>query len=114
MRWAREAGVEKILLSVYPHNTAAIALYRSFGFVEEGRLARQSRKSYGDEDEILMATWLGEAGDAGRASRAEDVSRVSALVRVGLLGCGNVGRGRSACCTTTPTTSRCARAAASR
>jgi ribosomal protein S18 acetylase RimI-like enzyme len=48
---------------VYPHNTGAIALYRSFGFVEEGRLARQSRKSYGDEDEILMATWLGESGD---------------------------------------------------
>jgi len=63
VRWAREAGVEKILLSVYPHNTGAIALYRSFGFVEEGRLARQSRKSYGDEDEILMATWLGESGD---------------------------------------------------
>ena len=63
LRWAREAGVEKILLSVYPHNTGAIALYRSFGFVEEGRLARQSRKSYGDEDEILMATWLGESGE---------------------------------------------------
>jgi ribosomal protein S18 acetylase RimI-like enzyme len=63
LRWAREAGVEKILLSVYPHNTGAIALYRSFGFVEEGRLARQSRKSYGDEDEILMAMWLGESGE---------------------------------------------------
>ena len=59
LRWARGVGVEKVLLSVYPHNTAAIALYRKFGFVEEGRLARQSRKSYGDEDEILMATWLG-------------------------------------------------------
>ena len=60
LRWARGVGVEKVLLSVYPHNTAAIALYRKFGFVEEGRLARQSRKSYGDEDEILMATWLGQ------------------------------------------------------
>ena len=59
-RWARGVGVEKILLSVYPHNTAAIALYRKFGFVEEGRLIRQSRKTHGDEDEILMATWLGE------------------------------------------------------
>jgi ribosomal protein S18 acetylase RimI-like enzyme len=44
---------------VYPHNEAAIALYRSFGFVEEGRLARHSRKSYGYEDEILMAVWIG-------------------------------------------------------
>jgi diaminopimelate decarboxylase len=58
IRWARGVGVEKIVLSVYPHNVGAIALYRRFGFVEEGRLARQSRKSYGYEDEILMARWL--------------------------------------------------------
>jgi len=56
--WARDRGVEKVLLSVYPHNTAAIALYRKFGFVDEGRLARHSRKSYGYEDEILMSAWL--------------------------------------------------------
>jgi diaminopimelate decarboxylase len=65
VRWARGVGVEKILLSVYPHNTAAIALYRKFGFVEEGRLLRQSRKTHGDEDEILMATWLGEERGQG-------------------------------------------------
>ena len=48
VRWARGAGVEKLVLSVYPHNTGAIALYRKFGFVEEeGRLSRQSHKSYG-------------------------------------------------------------------
>jgi len=56
--WARGVGVEKLVLSVYPHNTGAIALYRKFGFVQEGRLSRQSRKSYGDEDEILMAAWI--------------------------------------------------------
>jgi L-amino acid N-acyltransferase YncA len=50
------------VLSVYPHNEAAISLYRSFGFVEEGRLARHSRKSYGYEDEILMAAWIGSDG----------------------------------------------------
>jgi diaminopimelate decarboxylase len=59
IRWARSVGVEKIVLSVYPHNTAAIALYRKFGFVEEGRLVRQSHKSTGYEDEVLMAAWLG-------------------------------------------------------
>lgn len=58
-RWAREVGVEKLVLSVYPGNTAAIALYRKFGFMEEGRLSRHSRKSYGYEDEILMAAWTG-------------------------------------------------------
>jgi ribosomal protein S18 acetylase RimI-like enzyme len=56
--WARRVGVEKVVLSVYPHNTAAIALYRKFGFVDEGRLAGHSRKSYGYEDEVMMATWL--------------------------------------------------------
>ena len=62
IRWARAVDVEKIVLSVYPHNTAAIALYRRFGFVDEGRLARHSRKSYGYEDEILMAVWIGGDG----------------------------------------------------
>jgi ribosomal protein S18 acetylase RimI-like enzyme len=60
--WSKEAGVEKLVLSVYPHNEAAISLYRSFGFVEEGRLARHSRKSYGYEDELLMAAWIGSDG----------------------------------------------------
>ena len=64
LRWSRSVGVEKIVLSVYPHNAGAIALYRRFGFVEEGRLARHSRKSYGDEDEILMAVWIGDRGRA--------------------------------------------------
>jgi len=35
--WAREAGVEKVVLSVYPHDEAVVALYRTFGLVEEGR-----------------------------------------------------------------------------
>jgi ribosomal protein S18 acetylase RimI-like enzyme len=60
--WSTGAGIEKLVLSVYPHNDAAISLYRSFGFVQEGRLARHSRKSYGYEDEILMAAWIGSDG----------------------------------------------------
>ena len=59
IRWAKGVGVEKIVLSVYPTNTAAIALYRRFGFVDEGRLARQSRRSGGYLDEVLMGLWLG-------------------------------------------------------
>ena len=59
IRWAREYGLERIELSVYPHNDAALALYRRFGFVEEGRLVRHAKKSYGYEDEIVMALWLG-------------------------------------------------------
>jgi len=69
LRWARRSGIERVELTVYPHNRAAIALYRRFGFVEEGRLVRHAKKSYGYEDEILMAVWIGpEPGpDAGGA-----------------------------------------------
>jgi putative acetyltransferase len=62
LRWARAQGVRRVELTVYPHNRAALALYRRFGFVEEGRLIRHARKSYGYEDEILMAVWLGSEG----------------------------------------------------
>jgi putative acetyltransferase len=47
---------------VFPHNRAALALYRRFGFVEEGRLRRHSKKSYGYEDEIVMAAFLDQEG----------------------------------------------------
>ena len=60
MRWARNVGVEKVSLTVYPSNTPAIALYRRFGFVDEGRLSGQSKKSYGYEDEVIMSRWLVE------------------------------------------------------
>jgi RimJ/RimL family protein N-acetyltransferase len=59
MTWARKHGLERVELSVYPHNEAALALYRRFGFEQEGRLVRHSKKSYGYEDEILMAVWIG-------------------------------------------------------
>jgi RimJ/RimL family protein N-acetyltransferase len=57
--WAERVGVGRVELTVYPHNDRARALYRKFGFVEEGRLVRHAKKSYGYEDEILMALWLG-------------------------------------------------------
>ena len=46
--WARESGLHKLSLSVFPHNGAAIALYRKFGFVEEGRRVEQYRRQSGD------------------------------------------------------------------
>lgn len=57
-RWARWAGVEKLALAVYPDNEAARALYRRFGFTEEGRLAGHSKKAHGYRDEIVMGRWL--------------------------------------------------------
>jgi ribosomal protein S18 acetylase RimI-like enzyme len=46
--WARERGLHKLSLSVFPHNAAAIALYRKFGFVEEGRRIKHYRRASGE------------------------------------------------------------------
>ena len=48
IEWARERGLHKLSLSVFPHNTGAIALYRKHGFVEEGRRVKQYRRSSGE------------------------------------------------------------------
>jgi RimJ/RimL family protein N-acetyltransferase len=48
IEWARERGLHKLSLSVFPHNAAGIALYRKFGFVEEGRRVKQYRRSSGE------------------------------------------------------------------
>jgi diaminopimelate decarboxylase len=65
LRWARAVGVEKLELTVYPGNEAARALYRRFGFVEEGTLVRHSKKAYGYEDEVLMGLWLAGSRSEG-------------------------------------------------
>jgi RimJ/RimL family protein N-acetyltransferase len=46
--WARANGLHKLTLSVFPHNAAAIALYRKTGFMEEGRRMKQVRRSTGE------------------------------------------------------------------
>ena len=48
IEWARQQGLHKLSLSVFPHNAAAIALYRKFGFVQEGRRVKQCRRANGD------------------------------------------------------------------
>ncbi|MDQ4004766.1 MAG: GNAT family N-acetyltransferase [Actinomycetota bacterium] len=57
-RWARWAGVEKLALTVYPHNQRALNLYKKFGFEAEGTLTGHSKKSHGYEDEVVMGRWL--------------------------------------------------------
>ena len=57
--WARGQGLHKLSLQVFPHNEAAIALYRKFGFVEEGRLVKQYRRSSGELwDSVQMGLLL--------------------------------------------------------
>ena len=59
--WARGAGMHKLTLEVFPHNEAAIALYRAFGFEQEGYLRRHVRRRSGDLwDAIAMGLVLVE------------------------------------------------------
>ena len=46
--WARDEGLHKLSLSVFPHNAGGIALYRKYGFVEEGRRLKQYRRQSGE------------------------------------------------------------------
>jgi RimJ/RimL family protein N-acetyltransferase len=57
--WAQEHGLHKLCLEVFARNTAAIALYRKCGFIEEGRRARQYRRASGELwDSIMMGRAL--------------------------------------------------------
>jgi ribosomal protein S18 acetylase RimI-like enzyme len=61
LSWARSnPRVEKVELQVRSSNVGAIALYRSLGFVEEGRKTRRLKIS-ADEyiDDVYMALWVG-------------------------------------------------------
>jgi ribosomal protein S18 acetylase RimI-like enzyme len=61
LAWARATPtVEKVELQVRATNAAAIALYQSLGFVEEGRKTR--RLKIGPNvylDDVYMAMWVG-------------------------------------------------------
>jgi ribosomal protein S18 acetylase RimI-like enzyme len=48
IEWAREHGLHKLSLAVFTHNAAAIALYRKFGFVQEGHRVKQYRRESGE------------------------------------------------------------------
>jgi RimJ/RimL family protein N-acetyltransferase len=48
IEWGREHGLHKLSLSVFPHNEAAIGLYRKFGFTEEGRREKHMRRASGE------------------------------------------------------------------
>jgi RimJ/RimL family protein N-acetyltransferase len=56
---ARAEGLHKLSLEVFPHNEAALALYRRFGFVEEGYRRRHYRRASGELwDSIVMGLEL--------------------------------------------------------
>jgi ribosomal protein S18 acetylase RimI-like enzyme len=51
---ARADGLHKLSLEVFPHNTAAIALYRKFGFADEGLRVRHYRRASGELWDALV------------------------------------------------------------
>lgn len=61
LEWAiEEPTVEKVELQVRSSNPNAIALYRSLGFIEEGRKTKRVKLPSGDyADDIYMARWVG-------------------------------------------------------
>lgn len=57
--WSRDRGLHKLCLEVFPHNAAAIAMYRKAGFVQEGHRIRQYRRASGEFwDAIVMGLLL--------------------------------------------------------
>jgi RimJ/RimL family protein N-acetyltransferase len=60
LAWARGAGARKIVLHVFPHNTAALALYKRHGFSSIGLVhAAFPRRSGAWWDAIRMELELG-------------------------------------------------------
>lgn len=65
LHWAQQRGLHKLHLQVAYDNERAIALYRSFGFTEEGRLVDHAQRADGSyRDVLLMALFLDESGHA--------------------------------------------------
>ncbi len=57
--WANTAGVTKLELHVFPHNSGAIALYEKLGYEREGlRRGQYASSDGGRRDVVLMAKQL--------------------------------------------------------
>jgi RimJ/RimL family protein N-acetyltransferase len=54
IEWARTSGGHKVALEVWPHNQAALALYRHHGFKEEGRLRDHYRRGHGELWDVIV------------------------------------------------------------
>jgi len=61
--WARDRGLRKVSLGVFPDNGRAIAVYERCGFVHEGLRRQQYRSGDTLRDEVLMAWFTSERTD---------------------------------------------------
>jgi RimJ/RimL family protein N-acetyltransferase len=55
VEWARDAGIRKLELHVFPWNEPAMRLYEKFGFEREGYRKAHYRRDGQDVDAVLMA-----------------------------------------------------------
>jgi RimJ/RimL family protein N-acetyltransferase len=58
--WARESGIRKLELHVFPWNEPALALYEAVGFRQEGLRRRHYFRDGEEVDAILMALFVDE------------------------------------------------------
>jgi RimJ/RimL family protein N-acetyltransferase len=73
--WCRAAALSKINCQVWPHNDAALALYRSRGFLVEGRLRRHWRRRNGQLwDAIMMGLVLDQRSPGSELADADVIS----------------------------------------
>ena len=70
----RDLGAHRFWLDVRSANVRALALYRSEGFVEEGRL-RESVKSGGGYDSLIVLSMLKDEYEAAAAARDARAAR---------------------------------------
>ena len=79
VEWARSRGSAEVVLHVFPHNPAALALYRKNGFEERAFVPHAYRRRNGEKwDAIRMSRplapppgALADRGDFARTSRAD-------------------------------------------
>lgn len=60
IEWGELNELEKIDLEVFEDNIPAIALYKKFGFIEEGRKRKAVKINEGYKDIIIMGRFLGD------------------------------------------------------
>jgi RimJ/RimL family protein N-acetyltransferase len=53
IEWSRDRNLHKLSLGVFPHNEAGLALYRKYGFVEEGRRVKHIRRASGELWDVI-------------------------------------------------------------
>jgi len=56
--WARQAGISKLELHVFPYNEPALTFYRRLGYADEGLRRRHFRRGADFLDAVLMAKEL--------------------------------------------------------